>query len=172
MRLDKKKHRKSFIGNEKLKIAIIVSNFNKVVTDKLLKGAKKALIENGVNEKNIKVFRAPGAFEIPVITASLLQPFSPNDKVDGIIALGCLIKGETAHFDYISSSVSTTLNQLSAKEITPIGFGILTCYTKQQALDRCKINPITADDNKGYESAIAVLETIDLIRKNLTDIPF
>jgi 6,7-dimethyl-8-ribityllumazine synthase len=102
----------------------------------------------------------------------LLRPFNINDEVDGIITLGCIIKGETAHFEYISSSVSNTLNQLSVTGRIPIGFGILTCYTKQQALDRCKINPITSDSNKGYDAAMAVLEIIKLIGKPRNEMTF
>jgi len=172
MNLDKKKSLKRKFDNKKLRIALVVSNFNWSVTAKLLKGAKQALKVNGVQDKNIKVIRAPGAFEIPIITAALLRPLSINDEVDGIITLGCIIKGETAHFEYISSSVSNTLNQLSVHGRIPIGFGILTCYTKQQALDRCKINPITPDGNKGYEAAMAVLETINLIGRPLQEMPF
>jgi 6,7-dimethyl-8-ribityllumazine synthase len=172
MKLDKKKISKNLKNSQTLRIAVVVSNFNRSVTDKLLKGAKQALKENGVIEKNIKVVRAPGAFEIPIITASLIRPFSISDEVDGIITLGCVIKGETAHFDYISSSVSNTLNQLSVNSRIPIGFGILTCYTKHQALDRCKINPITSDGNKGYETAMAVLETINLIGKPINEMTF
>ncbi len=172
MKLDKKKSSKKKFKSEKLRIAIVVSNFNRNITDKLLKGAKSALKENGVQEKNIKVIRAPGAFEIPIITSALLRPFNINNEVDGIITLGCVIKGETAHFEYISSSVSNTLNQLSANGRIPIGFGILTCYTKQQALDRCKINPIIPDGNKGYEAAMAVLETINIIGKPLPEMQF
>jgi 6,7-dimethyl-8-ribityllumazine synthase len=172
VKISKIKSKSQINDCEKLRIAIVASNFNKSVTDKLLKGAKLALKENGVPEKNIKVVRAPGAFEIPIITESLMRPFSISEEVDGIITLGCVIKGETAHFEYISSSVSNTLNQLSVSGRIPIGFGILTCYTKQQALDRCKINPITSDGNKGYEAAMAVLETINILGKPINELTF
>ena len=171
MRIDKKSSKRKF-NCEKLRIAIVISNFNRSITDKLLKGALSALKEYGVQKMNIKVIRVPGAFEIPIITSALLRPLSIKDEVDGIITLGCLIKGETAHFEYIASSVSNTLNQLSTNGRIPIGFGILTCYTKQQALDRCRINPITPDSNKGYESVMAVLETINIIGKPLPDMMF
>jgi 6,7-dimethyl-8-ribityllumazine synthase len=171
MKIDKKSSKKKF-SSEKLRISIVVSNFNRSITDKLLKGAMSALKEFGVQKKNIKVIRVPGAFEIPIITSTLLRPMNIKDEVDGIITLGCLIKGETAHFEYIASSVSNTLNQLSTNGRIPIGFGILTCYTKQQALDRCKINPITPDGNKGYEVVLAVLETINIIGKPLPEMRF
>ena len=159
MKIDKKIPGKKISGVKNLRIAIIVSDFNRTITDKLVKGAKLALRENGI--KNIKIIKAPGAFEIPIIASSLIH--NTKENFDGIITLGCIIKGETAHFEYIASSVSNTLNFLSAQERIPIGFGILTCYNKQQALDRCRINPITPEGNKGYEAAMAVLETLNVI---------
>jgi 6,7-dimethyl-8-ribityllumazine synthase len=161
MKIDNKIPRKKISGVKNLLIAIIVSDFNRTITEKLVKGAKLALKENRVSVKNIRIFKAPGAFEIPVIASSLIH--SSKERFDGIITLGCIIKGETAHFEYISSSVSSTLNFLSAQERVPIGFGILTCYTKQQAMDRSRINPITPEGNKGYEAAMAVLETLNAI---------
>lgn len=139
-----------------------MSKFNRTVTDKLLLGAKQALMENGVID--IKVFRVPGAFEIPIVTSRLCREDNVYKKVDGIITLGCIIKGETAHFEHIATSVSNTLNLLSTAQNIPIGFGILTCYTKKQALDRCKINPIDTDGNKGYECALTVLEMIEVLK--------
>ena len=163
MKIDKKIPGKKISGVKNLRIAIIVSDFNRTITDNLAKGAKFALKEKGVTDKNIRIFKAPGAFEIPVIASSLIHNIKEN--FDGIITLGCIIKGETAHFEYIASSVSNTLNFLSAQERIPIGFGILTCYNKQQALDRCRIKPVTPEGNKGYESAMAVLETLNVIGK-------
>lgn len=163
MKIDKKIPGKKIYGVKNLRIAIIVSDFNRTITGKLVKGAILALKDNGVIDKNIRIYKAPGAFEIPVIASSLIH--SSKENFDGIITLGCIIKGETAHFEYIASSVSNTLNFLSAQERVPIGFGILTCYNKQQALDRCKINPITPEGNKGYEAATAVLETLNVIGK-------
>jgi len=165
VKINKSKKIKKPTGGTNLRIAIVISNFNRTITDKLLLGAKKALKENGITEKNIRIFRVPGAFEIPVVTANLCRIYEVSKCFDGIITLGCIIKGETAHFEYIASSVSSTLNILSTKQHIPIGFGILTCYTKQQAMDRCKINPINSDGNKGYECALSVLETIEVLSK-------
>ena len=169
MKIDNKISGKKISGGEKLRISIVVSDFNRTITDKLLKGAKLALKENGLKEKNIKVIRAQGAFEIPVIASALLHPTDIKDKIDGVITLGCIIEGETAHFEYIASSVSNALCNLSVKERVPIGFGILTCFTEQQALNRCKINPITQEGNKGYEAAMAVIETVKKLITEKTD---
>ena len=164
MKIDKSKPIDVFKSDGDLRIAIVVSQFNKPVTDKLLKGAILALKQSKIKSKDIKIYNVPGAFEIPIVTANLCKVYNVNKCFDGIITLGCIIKGETAHFEYIASSVSNSLNLLSTKQNIPIGFGILTCYTKQQAFDRCKINPIDSDGNKGYECALSVLETIKVLK--------
>ncbi|MFA5403600.1 MAG: 6,7-dimethyl-8-ribityllumazine synthase [Ignavibacteria bacterium] len=145
------------------KIAIVVSRFNEVVTTNLLSGAIEGLKQNQVKEKNIKVFYAPGAFEIPLILKKLCKK-KGNNKFDGLIALGCVIKGETAHFEYISNEVSHSIAQLNLEFEIPIAFGVLTCYTPEQAFARCEMNPCNEDTNKGYESAIAVLDMIKLLK--------
>jgi len=165
MKIDKSRIKEIIKGNENLRIAVVVSNFNKSVTDKLLKGALLALKKNKIKDKNIEIYRVPGSFEIPVVTANLCRVYEVDRCFDGIITLGCIIKGETAHFEYIAESASNTLSLLSTKQNIPIGFGILTCYTKQQASDRCKINPINSDGNKGYECALSVLETIRVLKR-------
>jgi 6,7-dimethyl-8-ribityllumazine synthase len=163
VKIDKSKPVRKIKSGDKLRIAIVISKFNRAVTDKLLLGAKQALIENGVID--IKVFSVPGAFEIPIVTSRLCRENNVNKKVDGIITLGCIIKGETAHFEHIATSVSNTLNFLSTTQNIPIGFGVLTCYNEKQALDRCKVKPINADRNKGYEATMAVLDTIRILEK-------
>lgn len=144
------------------KIGIVVSRFNKPITDKLLKGALQALEENNIAKDNVNFFYAPGAYEIPLVLKKLC---SGNEKYDGLMALGCLIKGETAHFEYISGSVSNMINELACEYETPIGFGVLTCYTAEQAYERSLDEPINAERNKGYETALAVLEMIELLKK-------
>ena len=141
-------------------IVIVAGNFNGSIVSNLIKGAKMALEECGV--KKIKVIRVPGAYEIPLAVKSVAKS---RNKVDGIIALGCVIKGETAHFEYVAGPVSYTLNLLSVELMLPIGFGVLACYEAEQASSRSRINPINADTNKGYESAMAVLDMISLLKK-------
>lgn len=145
------------------KIAIVVSKFNEVVTSNLLNGAIEALKQNQIKEKNIKVFYAPGAFEIPLVLKKLCKK-KGKDKFDGIIALGCVIKGETAHFEYISNAVSNSIAQLNIDFEIPIAFGILTCYTPEQAFARCEMDPCNEDTNKGYEAALAVLDMIKFLK--------
>jgi 6,7-dimethyl-8-ribityllumazine synthase len=148
---------------DNLKFSIVVSKFNEVVTSNLLSGAIEALKQNQVKEKNIKVFYTPGAFEIPLALKKLCRK-KGKGKFDGIIALGCIIKGETAHFEYISNAVSKSIAQLNLEFEIPIAFGILTCYTPEQAFARCELNPCNEDTNKGFEAGLAVLEMIKLLK--------
>jgi len=147
------------------KIGIIVSGFNKIITNDLLKGSMKALAEKGVNKTNITVYQVPGAFEIPLLFKLLCE--KREDKTDGIITLGCVVKGETAHFEYVSEPVVHNLNSLSVEYSMPHGFGVLTCYTAEQAFARSQTRIMNEETNKGYESAIAVLKVIEL-KKSIT----
>jgi 6,7-dimethyl-8-ribityllumazine synthase len=148
---------------ENIKIAIVVSKFNEVVTGNLLNGAVEALKQNNVKEKNIKIYYTPGAFEIPLAIKKLGRK-KGKDKFDGIIALGCVIKGETAHFEYISDAVSKNINLLTTQLEIPIAFGVLTCYTPEQAFARSEMEPCNEDTNKGFEAALAVLDMIKLVK--------
>lgn len=148
---------------ENIKIAVVVSKFNEVITSNLLSGAMTALKQNKIKDKNVKVYYAPGAFEIPLILKKLCRKKGKN-KFDGIIALGCVIKGETAHFEYISDAVSKNINYLSIEFEIPIAFGVLTCYTPEQAFARSEMNPCNEDTNKGFEAALALLDSIKLIK--------
>ncbi|MCB0723642.1 MAG: 6,7-dimethyl-8-ribityllumazine synthase [Ignavibacteriae bacterium] len=144
------------------RIGIVVSKFNTPITEKLLKGALQALSEKGVPESNIDVIHVPGAYEISITLKKLCNS---EKNYDGLIALGCLIKGETAHFEYICNSVSTLINSIACEFEIPIGFGVLTCYTAEQAYERSLDDPINAERNKGYESTQAVLEMVETLNK-------
>lgn len=148
--------------NNSLRIAIVVSKFNGPITEKLLKGALQALSEKGIQDSNIEVFFVPGAYEIPLTLKKLC---TGNKKYDGLISIGCVIKGETAHFEYICNAVSNLINSISCEFEIPIGFGVLTCYTAEQAYERSLDEPINAERNKGYESALAVLEMVETLKK-------
>ncbi len=145
------------------RIALIVSKFNEPITNNLLKGALSALGSSGVSKDNIKVYTVPGAFEIPVVLKKLCRNSSEGKKLDGIITIGCVIKGETAHFEYICSSVSQSIINISQESEIPVGFCVLTCYTPQQAYERSIIPPDAAN-NKGYEAALTVIEMISLLK--------
>lgn len=139
------------------KIAIVISRFNEPIIMSLLEGAKTALKEKGFTDENVEVFFVPGAYEIPMVVKKLCN----LTKYDGIVTLGCLIKGETAHFEYISEPLSHALMNLSIEFEIPIGFGVLTTYTPQQANERSQ----KGNDNKGYEAAMAVVEVLELMSK-------
>lgn len=153
------------VKDNNYKIHIVASKFNSIIVDRLIEGVVAALKENNVKEENITVVYVPGAFEIPIIVKKLCRENLDKNYIDGIITLGCIIKGETAHFEYVSSPVSHSLNHLSHQYEVPIGFGVLICYEPQQANDRSLVNPPTIENNKGYESAMVVLEMIDVLKK-------
>lgn len=140
------------------RIAIVVSRFNEEVTSGLLAGARAQLSESGVEVPDAAVFDAPGAFEIPLIAQTLAR----SGRFDGIVCLGCVIKGDTAHFEYISQAASTGLMNASLATAVPLAFGILTTYTDEQAILRSRNDA----HNKGREAAaacLASLETLSLI---------
>lgn len=145
-----------------IKISIIVSSFNKAITDNLLAGAIEAFSDKGLNESCYEIFRVPGAFEIPVVFKKLARESIDKKNFDGILLIGCVIKGETAHFEYISRTVTDSINKISYEYEIPAGFCVLTCYTPQQAFERSKLPP-TEDNNKGFEAALSLLDMITLL---------
>lgn len=147
-----------------MRIALIVSRFNEPITDNLLKGALSALEAKGLSRDNTEIFHVPGAFEIPIVLKRLCRKNIDKKIYEGIITIGCVIKGETAHFEYICESVSDSINKISYEYEMPVGFCVLTCYTPKQAAER-SILPADASNNKGYEAALTVLEMINLINK-------
>ncbi len=142
------------------KIAIVVSRFNTEVTSGLLKGALAYLQEQGVTVRPQDIKEAPGAFEIPIIA----QAFVRHGSIDGVICLGCVVKGETAHFEYISDAASKGLMEVSLETNIPLTFGILTTYSQDQAIARS----LEDAHNKGREAAAACFETITTIRQIAT----
>ena len=148
---------------EDVKVAVIASKFNREIIDNLVEGCRIALKESGVKEENIKIFYVPGAFEIPSLMKKLCRENNDRKIYDGIVTIGCVIKGETAHFEYISSAVTDSINRIAYEYEMPTGFCVLTCYTNEQAESRSRLNPANADTNKGYDAAIAMLEIIDLL---------
>ena len=137
-------------------IAIVASNFNRDIVDRLYSGAISTLEKNGINEEKVKVVRVPGAFEIPVTVKSLLD----KKQYNAIITLGVIIRGETPHFDYISNACAHGISQIAINSGTPIIFGVLTVDNKTQAEKRSNIDPM--EKNKGSEAAQAALDMVDL----------
>lgn len=144
------------IDGKELKIAIVQARFNRPVTDGLKTGALQALTEAGVIEENIEVFEVPGSFEMPYIC----QRVARTKRFDGIITLGAVIKGDTAHFEYVSKGTTDGIMRVMLDEKTPIAFGVIMTYDEAQAKARAK----SGEGNKGYEAAMALLETIGVAK--------
>lgn len=133
-----------------LKFAVVVSKYNDFVTDRLQKGALAALAHFGVLDDDVTLIRVPGAFEIP--TAARLA--ADTGEIDGVVCLGCLIRGATPHFEYIASAVAHGLTSASGDTGIPMAFGVLTTNSAEEALERAVDGP----SNKGFEAAAAAVE--------------
>ena len=143
------------------KIAIVISQFNKEISDNLLEGALNEYSQTFKDsQSNIDIFDVPGAFEIP---GTIMKILKNNKKYHAIIALGNVIKGETAHFEYISSSVTNSISKISVNSDIPILYGILTAYNYEQALKRSNVKQL----NKGGEVMNAAIKTIETYNKIL-----
>ena len=132
------------------RFAIVVARWNAVITDRLLGGALDALYRSGVAKADVEIVRVPGAWEIPSAARTLAE----TGRFDGIIALGVLLRGETAHYEAIYNEVSRGIGQSQQETGVPHAFGVLTCETLEQALDRAGLKA----GNKGFEAAIAAIE--------------
>ncbi len=141
-------------GNEKF--CIILSRFNDFIGSKLLSGAIDELKRHGVTDDNIEIVKVPGAFEIPVTA----QKFAQSGKYNAIIALGAVIKGATAHFDYVSAEVSKGIAQVSLQTGIPVIFGVLTTDNIEQAIERAG----TKAGNKGSDAAKSAIEMANLFK--------
>ena len=139
------------------RFAIVVSRFNEEITEGLLQGARERLAEASVPDENVTIIRVPGAFEIPIAG----QRLGESGEYDAVICLGCVIKGETMHFEYIAEATSHGIMQAAAATGIPMAFGVLTTLTEAQALERSRSGP----DNKGREAAGAALDMAKLFRK-------
>ena len=140
-----------------MKFGIVVSEWNHGITDALLEGAHSTLIKNGAKEEHIKVAHVPGSFEL-VYGASLMVK---SKQFDAVIAIGCVIKGDTPHFDYICQGVTEGLTRLNAKGKIPVIYGLITVNDMQQALDRAG----GALGNKGDECAVAAIKMVSYSRE-------
>ena len=144
-----------------MKIAIVISQFNEKVSNGLLAGSK-AFYNKTFKDNNLVIYKVPGAFEIPSTVKQLLKS---HEDFDAIVTLGCVIKGETAHFEYISSSVTDSISRLSIKARIPIIYGILTTYNYDQAIERS--DPSKKDKGgEVMETAISTVKTYQNIQKS------
>lgn len=139
------------------RFAVVVSRWNQEITEPLLEGALRALTRHGVDAESIQVYRVPGAFELPLAAKRVAR----TGKVDAIITLGCVIRGDTPHFDYVCSECTRGIGEVSLTEDLPVAFGVLTTDNLAQAQARSGDNP----ENKGEEAALTALEMVSLLRQ-------
>ena len=137
-----------------LRIGIIASRFNDEIVSGLLDGALTCLTRHGAADDDVALFRVPGAFEIPTLAAKLVA----EGGFDALITLGCLLRGDTPHFDFISAQVTNDLSRVACDARFPIAFGVITCNTREQAIERSG----KGTSNKGWEAALAAIEMANL----------
>jgi len=139
------------------RVGIVVSRFNELITERLLAGARSCLADHGVAEAQIDVAWTPGAWELPLAAGHLIE----KRRCEGVVALGCVVRGDTPHFDYVAGAAAHGLRRVAERTGVPVAFGVLTTDTMEQALARAGGKA----GNKGWEAAIAVLEMLDLLGK-------
>ena len=140
-----------------LKIALVASRFNDIIVDRLVGGAVDYLTRHGLERENLTLVRIPGAFELPLVCAKLAQ----SGKYDGIVALGAIIRGATPHFDFVAAEATKGIASVSLDTGVPIGFGLLTTDSIEQAVERAG----SKAGNKGVEASAALLETIRVLEQ-------
>ncbi|HXZ80564.1 MAG TPA: 6,7-dimethyl-8-ribityllumazine synthase [Terriglobales bacterium] len=143
-----------------LRFAVVLSRFNAFITERLLAGALDTLHRMGANQDNVEIVRVPGAFEIPNAARTLAQ----SGKYDAVICLGCLLRGDTLHYEVIANEVARGIGQSAQETGVPHAFGVLTCDTLEQAIDRAGLKA----GNKGVEAALAAVEMARLKKKVLS----
>jgi 6,7-dimethyl-8-ribityllumazine synthase len=144
------------LSSQGLRVALVASRFNSFVTDRLVEGAVDAIARTGGDPDAVRIYKVPGAFEIPLVTKRLAS----SGRYDAVICLGAVIRGATPHFDYVAAEVSKGVAQVALETGVPVGFGVLTTDTLEQAVERAGAKA----GNKGWEAAMAVVETVNLLR--------
>jgi 6,7-dimethyl-8-ribityllumazine synthase len=145
------------LNAEGKKFAIVASRFNDLIVEKLTAGALDALIRHGANVNDVDTVYVPGAFEIPLAALTLAQ----TKKYDGIICVGAVIRGATSHYDYVCNEAAKGISHVSLTTGVPCAFGVITTENLEQAFERAG----SKAGNKGYESAVAIIEMVNLINK-------
>jgi 6,7-dimethyl-8-ribityllumazine synthase len=140
-----------------IRVAIVAARFNDFVVARLIEGAVDALVRHGASEKNLEIVRVPGAYEMPLV----IRKLALTRRYDALVALGAVIKGDTAHFDYVAGECASGVARAALETGVPVGFGVLTCDTVEQAIDRAGGKA----GNKGAEAALAALETHNLLKR-------
>ncbi len=140
-----------------LRIGVVASQFNNFITDRLLAGALDALQQAGATEEQIQIVRVPGSFELPIVAKKM----AVSGRFDSIICIGCVLRGETSHYDVVVSETARGIQLAQLDTGVPLIFCVLTCDTLEQAIDRAGLK----SGNKGYESGLAAVEMAQLVRK-------
>jgi 6,7-dimethyl-8-ribityllumazine synthase len=140
-----------------LRFGIVVTRFNEFVVEPLLRGALDALKRHGATDKQIEIVRVPGAFDMPIVVRKLAM----SRRYEALVALGAVIRGQTPHFDYVAGECASGLARIALESGVPIGFGVLTTDTMEQAVDRAGGKA----GNKGADAALASLEMANLLRR-------
>ena len=140
-----------------MKFGIVASRFNDFICGRLIEGAVDALTRAGADEKDIQIYKVPGAFELPVMAKKLAK----TARFDAIICLGAVIRGATPHFEYISAEVTKGIASVGLEMEMPVSFGVLTTDTIEQAIERAG----TKAGNKGWDAAMSAIEMVDLFKK-------
>jgi 6,7-dimethyl-8-ribityllumazine synthase len=140
-----------------LRIGVVASQFNSFITDRLLAGALDALQQAGATEEQIQIVRVPGSFELPIVAKKL----AASGRFDSIICIGCVLRGETSHYDVVVSETARGIQLAQLDTGVPLIFCVLTCDTLEQAIDRAGLK----SGNKGYEAGLAAVEMAQLVRK-------
>ncbi len=139
------------------RIAIVATRFNSFIVDALVGGAQDTLLRHGVADEALTLIRVPGAWELPLV----VDKAAASGDYDGVVALGCVIRGGTPHFDYVAGECAKGIGQVSQQRGVPVAFGVLTTDTIEQAIERAG----TKAGNKGAEAALSLLEMISLLRQ-------
>lgn len=139
------------------RFVLVASRFNGFIVEQLVEGALDTLLRHGAAEKDVELIRVPGAFEIPMVVRQL----AVARKCDAVVALGCVIRGATPHFDYVAGECAKGLAAVAMEHQIPVGFGVLTVDSIEQAIERAG----TKGGNKGVDAALSVIEMVNLLRQ-------
>ena len=155
--MDKIKIMEGDLNVRDARYAIVASRFNEFIVESLIKASLRCLRQHGAADADIEVLRVPGAFDMPLVVRKVAE----SRKFDGIIALGAVIRGGTPHFEFVAGECVSGISAVAREQGIPVGFGILTVDTIEQAIERAG----TKAGNKGEEATRAVIETVNLLRR-------
>jgi 6,7-dimethyl-8-ribityllumazine synthase len=139
------------------RFAVVAARFNALVVDQLVAGATDALLRHGVSEDRVDVVRVPGSYEIPLVA----QKLGASGRYAAVICLGCVIRGETGHYDHVAGAAASGIAHAALNSGVPVIFGVLTCETLEQAINRAGAKA----GNKGFEAAMCAIEMVNLLKK-------